>query len=83
MYKRRGLEVNAGKSKVKLNGEEGLEYVIRIDRMQLEHVSEFKYLGCVLYESGTDEAECCRQVSSGKRVEGVIRSLVNARCLQP
>ena len=25
------------------------------------HVSEFKYLGCVLDESGTDEAECHRK----------------------
>ena len=24
--------------------------------MRLEHVSEFKYFGCVLDESGTDEA---------------------------
>ena len=39
--RRRGLKVNAGKSKViVLIGEEGLEC--------LEHVSEFKYLGCVL-----------------------------------
>ena len=32
-----------------LGGEEGLEYEI-----SLEHVSEFKYLGCVLEKSGTD-----------------------------
>ena len=39
-----------------LEGEEGLECEIDIDRIRLEHVSEFKYLGCVLDESGTDEA---------------------------
>ena len=43
---------------------------------------EFKYLGCVLDESGTDEAECNRKAASGRRVSGAIRSLVNARGLQ-
>ena len=37
---------------------------------------------CVLYESGTDEAECSRKAASGRRVSGAIRSLVNARSLQ-
>ena len=48
----------------------------------LEHVSEFKYLGCVLGEAGTDGAECSRKVASRRRVAGAIRSLVNARDLQ-
>ena len=34
----------------------GLECEARVDEIRLEHVSEFKYLGCVLDESGTDEA---------------------------
>ena len=50
--------------------------------MRLEHVSEFKYLGCVLDESCTDEAKCRRKVASGRRVAGGIRSLVNASDLQ-
>ena len=33
---------------------------------------------CVFDESGTDEAECSRKMSSRRRVAGVIRSLVNA-----
>ena len=42
--KRRGLKVNAGKSKVMvLIGEEGLEWEVRVDGIRLEHVSEFKY----------------------------------------
>ena len=41
-------------------------------RDTLEHVSEFKYLGYVLYESPTDEAECSRKVVSGRRVAGPI-----------
>ena len=50
---RRGLKVNACKSKViVLNGEEGLECEVYIDGIHLEHVSEFKYLVCVLDESG-------------------------------
>ena len=60
-----------------LNGEG-----VYIDRIRFEHVSEFKYLECVLDESGTDEAECSRKVVSGRRVAGAIRSLVNARDLQ-
>ena len=33
-------------------------------------------------ETGTDWAECSRKVESRRRVEGVIRSLVNAMDLQ-
>ena len=55
--KKRGIKVNASKNKViVLNGEQGLECEVSVDEMQLEHVSEFKYLGFVLNESGTDEA---------------------------
>ena len=52
---RRGLKVNAGKRKmIAMNGEEGLECEVYVDRIRLEDVSEFKYLGCVLDEAGTD-----------------------------
>ena len=72
-----GLTVNAGKSKVMvLNGEVGLECEVHIDEIRLEHVSEFKYLGC------TDGAECSRKVASGRMVAGATRSLVNGRNLQ-
>ena len=54
---------------------------VHLDDMRLEYISEFKYLGCVLDESGTDGAECNRRVASGRRVAGVIRSLVNNRGL--
>ena len=50
--------------------------------IRLEHVSEFKYLGCVLGESGTDKAECSRKLVSRRRVVGAIRSQINARSLQ-
>ena len=63
---RRGLKVNAGKSKVVFDGEEGLEYEVCVDGIHLNHVSEFKYLGCVLDESGTDEAECSRKSGEWK-----------------
>ena len=65
-----------------LNGEEGLECEVHIDGIRLKHDSEFKYLGGVLDESGTDGAECSRKRVSGRRVPGTIRSLVNARDLQ-
>ena len=65
-----------------LNGEKRLECEVYIDGIRLEHVSELKYLGSVLDESGTDGGECSRKVASGRRVAGAIRSLVNARDLQ-
>ena len=41
--RRRGLKVNAGKSKVMvLNGEEGLECEVHVDGISLEHVLVFK-----------------------------------------
>ena len=64
-----------------LGGEEGLECEVHVDGIHLEDVSEFKYLGCVLDDSGTDEAECSRKVASGRRVAGGIRSLINAKRL--
>ena len=39
--KRMGMRVNANKSKVMALGGE-----VFLDRMRLEHISEFKYLGC-------------------------------------
>ena len=45
-----------------LNREEGLKCEAYVDGINVEHVSEFKYLGCVLDESGTVEAECSRKV---------------------
>ena len=65
-----------------LNREEGLECEVYVDRIHLEHVSEFKYLGYVLDLSCIDGAECSRKVLHGRRVAGAIRSLVNARDLQ-
>ena len=47
MVYRTDLKINVGKSKeMVLDGEEGLECEVCIDRMQLEWVLEFKYLGC-------------------------------------
>ena len=78
-----GLKVNADKSKVMiLNVQEGLECEVHVDGIRLEHVPEFKYLKCVLDESGADGAECSRKAASGRRVAGAIRTLVNARDLQ-
>ena len=64
---RRGLKVNAGVG-------EGLESEVCVDGMRLEHVSEFKYLGCVLDELHKDEAQCRRKVASGKRAVSAIIS---------
>ena len=77
------MKVNAANNKVMvLNGEERLESEVHTDRIRFEHASEFKYLGCILDESGTDRAECNRKMVSGRRVVGAIRSLVNAKDLK-
>ena len=48
VLRRRGLKVNAGNTKVMvLGGKEGLEFEVCVDGIRLEHVSKFKYLGCV------------------------------------
>ena len=65
-----------------LNGEEGLECEVHVDGTRLEHVSEFKHLGCILDEAGTDGAECSRKMASGRRVVDTTRYLFNARDLQ-
>ena len=80
MYDKRSKS-NAGKSKVIVIGrEEGLE--CEINEMHLEHVSEFKYLRCVLDKSGTDKGERSKKLVSGRMVAGAISSLVNTRSLQ-
>ena len=65
----RGLKQNTGKGKTKaivLNGEKGLECKLHIGGIRLEHVSEFKNLGCVLDKAGIDGAECSSvEVPSG------------------
>ena len=72
--RRRGLKINAGKSKmIVLNGEEELECEVHVDGIRLEHVSEFKYLGCVLDKSGTDAAKCSRELVSMEMIAGAIR----------
>ena len=66
--RRRGLKINADKSKVMLlGGEARLECEVCLNVIRLEHVQEFKYLGCVLDESGTNEAECSRKVANARR----------------
>ena len=55
--KKKSLKVNAGKSKVMvLGGEKGLECEVCVNVVRLEHVSEFKYLGCVFDKSCRNEA---------------------------
>src|SRR5678815_5417319 len=41
----------------------------------------FKYLGYMLDEKGTDDAECSRKVVNGRKVAGAIKSLVNVKGL--
>ena len=58
---RKGLNVNIGKEKVRVFcGDEGLESEFRLDEVRLEEMSEFKYLECVLGESGINFSNCPR-----------------------
>ena len=83
LCRRRGLKANADKSKVMvMNEEEGLECEVYVDRIRLEDVSEFKYLGCVLDESGREGVDCSRKRGRGRRVAGAVRSLLIVRDLQ-
>ena len=59
-----------------------MECKVHVDEVRLEHVSEYKYLGCVLDKAGTDGAERSMMVIIGRRVTGAIRSVINARDLQ-
>src|SRR5678815_2338385 len=52
-----------------------------LDGEQLKQVSEFKYLGYVLDEKGTDDAECGRKVVNGRKVAGAIKSFMNVKGL--
>jgi hypothetical protein len=79
--KRRGLKVNVDKSKVLVVNGVNTQCQILLDGEHLEQVSEFKYLGYMLNKKGTDDAECCRKVSNGRKVAGAIKSLVNAKSL--
>src|SRR5678815_3688058 len=79
--KRKGLKVNVDKSKVMVVSEDSPQCEAMLDGEQLEQVSEFKYLGYVLDEKGTDDAECSRKVVNGRKVAGAIKSLVNVKGL--
>src|SRR5678815_1004425 len=79
--KRRGLKVNVDKSKVMVVSEDSPQCEVMLDSEQLEQVSEFKYLGYMLDEKGTDDAECSRKVVNGRKVAGAIKSLVNVKGL--
>ena len=67
--RRRGIKVNGDKNKViVLSGEERLECEIHVGGTRLEQVSEFKYLWCVLDESGTEVAACRRKMANWRKV---------------
>ena len=52
-----------------------------MDEVGLDQVSDFKYLGYVLDESGTVDAEYHRNLACERKVAGSIKSL-NVRDLQ-
>jgi hypothetical protein len=79
--KRRGLAINVGKSKVMVMNGVDVQCHVEVDGVQLEQVSEFKYLGYMIENKGGDDAECDRKVSNGRRVAGAITTMGNAKNL--
>src|SRR5678816_4114816 len=79
--KRSGLKVNVDKSEVMVVSEDRPRCEVMLDGEQLEQVSEFKYLGYMLDEKGTDDAECSRKVVNGRKVAGAIKFLVDVKGL--
>ena len=61
--------------------EENTQCQIILDCKQLEQVTEFKYLGYMLNEKGMNDTEYGKKVTSGKKVAGAIKPLVNAKRL--
>src|SRR5678815_3865859 len=61
--------------------EDSLQCEVMLDGEQLEQVSEFKYLGYMLDEKGTDDAECSKKIVNGRKVASAIKSLVNVKGL--
>ena len=49
-----------------------MECDVCVDGIRLENASEFKYLGCVLEELGSDEAYCNRKGASGRRIASAM-----------
>ena len=77
------LEVKVVKKKIMaLKGEKELICKVIMVGRQLELISKLKCLKFVLDESVTDGLECCRKITSGKKVVNAIRSLVSDRILQ-
>src|SRR5678816_4114129 len=76
--KTRGLKVNVDKSKVMVVSEDTLQCEVMLDGEQLGQVSEFKYLGYMLDEKGTDDTESYEWY---RKVAGAIKSLVDVKGL--
>ena len=73
VYRRRGLKVNEGKSKVMvLVGEEGLECEVSVDVIRFKHVSEFKYFDVFW----TNEVQMRQSVVGRWRVGGGFQVLL-------
>ena len=65
---RKDLKANANRSRVMvLEREEGFACEKSVDGKQLKTILGFKYLGLVLYDSGTDGVECCMKVANGMK----------------
>ena len=73
VWEKEDPKVNTDKSKgLMLSEKGGLECKVLVGGIRLEHVSKFKYLGCVLDESDRDGDERRRKIGGGRKVAGTI-----------
>src|SRR5678815_5767524 len=69
------------KREVMVVSEDSPRCEVTLEGEQLEQVSDFKYLGYMLDDKGTDDAKCSRKVVNGRKLAGAIKSLVDVKGL--
>ncbi|KAI5715694.1 hypothetical protein M8J77_020891 [Diaphorina citri] len=77
--KRYGMKINVGKTKVMMMGniEESLN--ITLEGEKLEQVHKFKYLGGMIYSSGSCTEEIRGRISMGKTAYVKVQNILTAR----
>lgn len=60
-------------------GEESPQCEIKYVGKELEKVSQFKFLCCILGEKGAYNTDSCRKIASGRKVADTNKSFVNRR----
>jgi len=79
---RYGMEISAEKSKIMVSGRNiNRNVLVYVRGEQLEHVSEFKYLGATLTENGTSEIEVKHRVGMATSALARLESIWKMRSI--